>query len=416
MRMATILVGITLCLLLLASSAAASEDYTLEIFGNANEDETINMQDVTYTELIILEYRDRTELADGKHDGKINMQDVTQIELVILGKEKELTIVDDADDVVTISKPVERVVNKHWAIDDAMRILGVADRIVAVERNTKEQTVYFPELSKLPCFGEGFGSIDYELILDMHPDLFIIRYSGKYKEEPKEKLSGIPVISMKLSHPEGFKERMTKFGYIFDARDEAEEYLNWQEGCLNALNKPTEELSEDEKLRVFYGYHNDGVFMIHITSGGGQLLDLISAKNIGKNIPGGSGHPTVDPEWVIAQNPEVIIIDAETSVCCGYETDDPSAMRAVWQEIVDDPALAMSDAVKNDRVHVLCYRSLTYRPGYNVAVAYLAKLIYPDIFSDMDPREVHQECLDFLGVDFDVYEHGVFVYPQPEES
>ena len=63
MRLNTILVGIVLCLLLLASPVAAS-DYTLGIFGNANEDDTINMQDVTYTELIILEYRDRTELAD----------------------------------------------------------------------------------------------------------------------------------------------------------------------------------------------------------------------------------------------------------------------------------------------------------------------------------------------------------------
>ena len=40
------LLGITISLLLLALPATAS-DYTLEIFGNANEDDTINMQDVT---------------------------------------------------------------------------------------------------------------------------------------------------------------------------------------------------------------------------------------------------------------------------------------------------------------------------------------------------------------------------------
>ena len=63
----SILTGIIVSMLLLTSSAAASEDCTLAIFGNANEDETINMQDVTYTELIILEYRDKTEFADGKY-------------------------------------------------------------------------------------------------------------------------------------------------------------------------------------------------------------------------------------------------------------------------------------------------------------------------------------------------------------
>ena len=47
------LVGITMTMLLLALPAAAS-DHTLGIFGNANEDDTINMQDVTQIELVIL--------------------------------------------------------------------------------------------------------------------------------------------------------------------------------------------------------------------------------------------------------------------------------------------------------------------------------------------------------------------------
>ena len=125
----SILLGIT-TMLLLALPAAAS-DFTLEIFGNANEDDTINMQDVTYTELIILEYRDETELTDAKYDGKINMQDVTQIELIILGKELELTIIDAAGNDVTVPMPVERAaVNTYSAA--AFRVLDAEDRIVGV--------------------------------------------------------------------------------------------------------------------------------------------------------------------------------------------------------------------------------------------------------------------------------------------
>ena len=93
MKKNTMLVGIIMMLLL--TLPASASDYTLKIFGNANEDDTINMQDVTYLELIILEYRDETELADAKYDGEIDILDVTQIELIILGKEKELTILDN---------------------------------------------------------------------------------------------------------------------------------------------------------------------------------------------------------------------------------------------------------------------------------------------------------------------------------
>ena len=134
-------------MLLLVLPAAAS-DYMLGVFGNANEDDTINMQDVTYTELIILEYRDRTELSDAKYDDKINMQDVTQIELVILGGELELTIVDYVDRAVTIKKPIERmVVPANSYPIEAIRMLGEKDKIVSINRNVKKRVVFFQRLA-----------------------------------------------------------------------------------------------------------------------------------------------------------------------------------------------------------------------------------------------------------------------------
>jgi hypothetical protein len=53
--------------------------------GDANGDGDINMQDVTYTELIILGYTGSTGGADANGDGDVNMGDVTTIELMILG-------------------------------------------------------------------------------------------------------------------------------------------------------------------------------------------------------------------------------------------------------------------------------------------------------------------------------------------
>jgi hypothetical protein len=32
----------------------------------------------------------------------------------------------------------------------------------------------------------------------------------------------------------------------------------------------------------------------------------------------------------------------------------------------------------------------------------------------MDPKAIHQEYVDFQGIDFNVREHGVFVYPPME--
>ena len=413
----SILAGIIVSLLLLALPAAASEDYTLDIFGNANEDETINMQDVTYTELIILEYRDRTELADAKYDGKINMQDVTQIELVILGKEKELTILDDPQwsdptrVVVTINKPVERVVVRGFAEAEVLRIIDAADKIVGVTKTITDEEVYFPELGKLSSVGVR-SDLDYEAILELNPDLFL----GSIKTSDIGKLSGIAVLRQRLGHQLHFpmSERIRLFGYIFDRREEAEEFIQWHDGVLDMINERTE-VPDDEKLRVFYGYYQDKRFRVHIDSGGGQLLDMISAKNVGKNLPKPwtGGHPFVDTEWVIEQDPEIFIFDIWKLIDIqSYETDDTSGIAASREEILNLPELAETTAVEEGNVYILCsYPYLSYSPSYIVGISYLAKMIYPDQFEDWDPRAIHQEYLEYQGIDFDVYEHGVFVYP-----
>jgi iron complex transport system substrate-binding protein len=418
MRKIGYVVALMLCITLAVAPAIASS-FTLGIYGNANMDEDIDEKDIAYVEGVIKGTNAPTNLSDANYDGKVDDKDIDQIELIISGDKKELTIIDDAGDVETIHMPVNRVVTVHWSVDDSMRILGLADRIVAVEKNTKEQTSYFPELSKLTCFGDGFGEMDYELIMKTHPDLFIVRYTEDYKKEPEKMLPGVTVISMTLSHPEyagkSFEERMIKFGYIFNKIEEAKKFVAWQENCLKDLREPIKNISEDDKPRVFYGYYKDGIFKIHITSGGGQLLDIVSAQNIGKDLPKGDGHPVIETEWLVEQNPDIIIIDAEVPVS-GYETDDLSGLDAVREAILDLPELKNVDAVKNNRVYVLPSRCLTYRPGYNVGAAYLAKWIYPVQFKDFNPLGVHQEYLDLLGLDYNVSEHGVFVYPPLNES
>ena len=74
------MIGIIVSVMLLASIPSVSA----ELFGDANEDTRINMQDVTKVERMILEYDSEATSADANQDGDINMQDVTFIELIIL--------------------------------------------------------------------------------------------------------------------------------------------------------------------------------------------------------------------------------------------------------------------------------------------------------------------------------------------
>ena len=420
--MALLGIAIVLCsifFLALPAIAANQTDEPLDIYGNANEDDTIDMRDTTYIKLVIFGKKPKTDLADANYDGKVSMLDVGQTKLIILGKEKELTILDDpqwddpARTAVTIKKPVQRVVVGARSEAEALRILDAADTIVGVDEDiiTHEQfgEVYFRGLTKLPSVGFSKHR-DYEAVLILNPDLFV-------GQADREKLPSIPVIKPRLSNPITCPgtERIRLLGYIFDKREEAEEYNIWHDDVINMIQERIESGIPDinDRPRVMYARMKEKGIQIHVESGGAEVLEMTLCRNVGDELPEPwtGGHPTVDTEWLLELNPDVAIVGAAIEPYkCGYGADDTSEIAATRERFMNEPVWAKISAVKEGRMYVTAQRCLTYSPCYIVGVAYYAKWIYPDLFKDFDPVAIHQEYVDFQGIDFNVREHGVFVY------
>ena len=119
------------------------------------------------------------------------------------------------------------------------------------------------------------------------------------------------------------------------------------------------------------------------------------------------GYPSaVDREVLIERDPEVII----RLWGGGYQTDDVAEMCNKRDEIMDRPGFATVAAVDSERVY-MCYSNIIVSSTYFVGVSYYAKWFYPEEFAELDPNAIHQEYLDrFMGIDYDLSEHGVFVY------
>ena len=407
-------VGLTaIVLLLVLALPAQASDYTLGIFGNANEDEMINMQDVTYTELIILEYRDRTDLADAKYDGKINMQDVTQIELVILGKEKELTIVDSADRIVTAKKPIERIVVFYNSKFEALRILKVPIDLI-VGRTDQFDPSFFPELIDVPSIGSG-RSPDIEKILNLNPDTVIVSATTRHKLKPLVdplESAGITVLAFKCQTPEIHREEMEKLGYVLDKEDEAEKYLDWRENILNSIREKVETIPDEDTPKVYFESYKP----YHISSTYAFIEDA-GGKDIFAGEPGSS----VDPEAVITRNPDIIVKAKYPGGGYDMDADDVAELKAAREEMMNRSELQNVNAVKDGRVYITTVHFLSFLPysgcRYFVQNAYQAKWFHPKLFEDLDPQAIHQEYLtEFQGLDYDLDEHGVFVYPPVEMS
>ena len=414
-----VLVGIALCAMLLISPALASDAGTLEIYGNANEDDTIDMRDLTYVKLIFFGKKPETELADAKYDGKINPLDFIQIKLIIVGKEKEITVSQYigspaviADRTVTINKPVKRIIMLDKYGIDAIRMFGEQDKVVGVASEiTESKYSYLPELSKSPSVGKS-STPDVEEILSLNPDLVITwRSLGHNVEKLDEQLpDSIPVVGFDFWRASALKEEMMKLGYILGIKDKAEYYNNnFHDKYICLVKARTEGLSEGERPKVYKEYKE--YYTYGGTSSAQEMIELAGGKNTFADIPKSTFN--VDREEVVMRNPDIIFRSA-LYIDAGYDVDDISEMKALRDSILGLSELANVNAVKNGRVYIVD-PTLSYGLHYPIHIAYLAKWFQPNLFDDLDPKEIHREYLtEFLLLDYDLDKHGVFVY-HPEE-
>lgn len=404
----TILISVILLALIPVSNASG---WTLGIFGNANLDDTIDEADVSYVEGILAGKNNSTDFADANHDGLVDEKDIEQIRSIIKGEEKELTLVDTADRVVTVRKPLKTLVGSNIAV---MKSLGLDIKDMVIGRYNQVDVEAFPELSDdLLDVGSGW-SPDLEKILALNPDAVFLYPPGfTYDTTPtlqSLESSGMTVLCFKLQTPKIHREEVTKLGYIFNKRDEAEKYLDWYENVINDVKETAKSIPDDEKVKVYfesykpytsypqYGYINE--------SGG---IDIFAGR------PGGE----VDPEAVVNADPDVIIKVAYPGG--GYQNDakNNSDLKALRDEILSRPELKNVTAVKSGRVYVITSYLLTYLPHCNnlecFQIAYQAKWFYPDLFSKLDPDAILEGYLtEFQRWDFDLNKEGVFVYPPQE--
>ena len=347
-------------------TAASEDDDTLDIYGNANVDDTIDMRDVTFIARIILRLEEPTALADANFDGEINVLDMTQIGLINRGKEKELTIEDCFGEAETVREPVKRIVSLWSPELEVLRALKTEDKIVGVNKMVKYQKLYFPQLSKLPSVGDIWTGLDYEAILDLNPDILLTFQAqqgqgAQRKMEWERKLPGVTIISLDLDRPEAFTENVKMLGYILQKEDEAEEFIDWHDGYMDKIKSRTDGLSDDKKPKVFVWdqYTQGGSYT---TGCKGTIYHSICTIAGGENIAedllpsAGPWFFKVEPEWVIEQNPDIITASvSSSSFSCGYGTDNPSGMVAAREQILTRPelVLANANAVKSGRVYIL---------------------------------------------------------------
>jgi iron complex transport system substrate-binding protein len=396
-----VLVGIAVCAILLASPALASAGYS-KIYGNANEDDTLDMRDVTYLKLVIFGKKPETKLADANNDGKISMLDIGQTKLIILGKEKKLTLVDMADRTVTVNMPVERVVTliasptriivEIGGMDGITKLVGVDSYMLMEKYSPTRSTVFpilkaYPELKGLPSVGNYMEPNNEQIVL-LKPDVVFTYGSSPDMANRIQEQTDIPTVSIVIRfvrYPYGEKayEPYRLIGKVIGKEEEAEELISYANEKFDEIVEVTSRIDESEKVRVYSVHSNTLVKPL----GGGAVVEA-GGIDVAEGYGGFGTEVTL--EQVIDWNPDIILLGS-TSKSHTVTIDD----------VLSDSRLQTINAVKNRKVYFSRGGAIGSTPATGITkVFFMAKLFYPEKFKDLNVEEECNKVLErFYGVD-----------------
>ncbi len=321
-------------------------------------------------------------------------------------------IEDSAGRNVMIYMPIKRIITLTSDSAEAVRTLGEVDNIVGVTETIKiDGKEYFPELEDKPSVGT-WKEFDYENIVDIAmnntddivPDILVISFVYKVSgvEEGLSLFDNIAVIGLDLYKGETLEDELIKLGYILEREDETRDFINWYAAKEEAVIRAVSGLDRP-KVYIERGYTNPGESEFK-TYGEGSAINEHCEEAGGDNIAKDSKHPaTVEWEWVIDGNPDVIVKEIPETSLPGWV--DTSVAEEKRNEVMNRIGAENITAIENGSVYVHI-RSINFGSQRVVGLTYWAKIFYPDV--DLDPEAVYREYLEYQGMEYP--EDRIIVY------
>lgn len=228
----------------------------------------------------------------------------------------------------------------------------------------------YPDIAKLPTFG-GMkdGTFDVEQAVALKPDVILMNIDAKTATEEAgyiEKLAkvGIPLVYVDFREKpmENTEPSMRLMGKLIGKEKIAEDFITFRAESIAKVTD-TLEKANPKKPVVFMeraGGYSDDCCMSFGNENFGKMVELAGGINMAKDIiPGTFG--TVNPEQIIASNPEQIIITGGNWngyvpggnwVGVGYGADVKEARRKL-ENLTKRPAFTGVQAVKDGNVHAI---------------------------------------------------------------
>jgi iron complex transport system substrate-binding protein len=320
---------------------------------------------------------------------------------------EEKVISDAAGRTVKLPDRIEHVICSGPGCLRLLTYLQGQHLIVAVDDMEKRHPVFDarpyalanPQFKNYPLFGEFRGYDNPELIMTLNPQpqaIFKTFSTMGHDPDKLQKKTSLPVLVLEYgdlsNHRNSFYQSLRIMGKVVNRERRAEEIVSFFESAIQDLKGRTQGIPEWERKTCYVGgIAFKGPHGFQSTEPCYPPFHFVNARNVayGSFVKEG-GQSNVAKEKIIEWDPEILFLDLST-----LQMGDK--VGGLF-ELKTDPAYRTLGAVERGQVYgVLPYNWYAENFGSILANAYfIAKLLYPNRFRDIDPETRADEIYTFL--------------------
>jgi iron complex transport system substrate-binding protein len=322
------------------------------------------------------------------------------------------TVTDSVGREVTFNFPVKRIIVTDDTIADAVRLFGKQGLVVGVEGSMRHRG-YFPEMGQRPVIGNQWSGLNWEAIVALKPDVILMPHHPAVtpRVTAQAKRLNIPVLAIRWHYPDSMVKAVLLLGQVFGEAGRAAQFIKWRKGCIEIISQRIKEIPPQKRMSAYAEVDVSGP--IGRAAGKGMPSDETMRLAGLENICRFPNSKMVSAEWVLARNPDMIVMNdyGGRAEITGYLIKDEKRLKGYLREAKSREKFKDTKAVKNSRFYVM--NSKMRGSMHMVGALYLAKAAYPGLFADVEPQKFHREYFErWLGLPY----QGIWFYPAPGDK
>jgi len=322
------------------------------------------------------------------------------------GQEGQIVVTDHAGRQVTLPAEVNRVVVADiYPMASVITVyLGSAEKLVGIHPVCMSAAKsgllgeIFPEILEADTSFMTGSDLNVEQLLNLDPDVV---FCGAGNSELMSALenAGIPAVGVSPSKweydiLETYDQWAALLGQMFPESDKSKEISAYSQEVYDMIQDRVKDIPEEDKKDILFLFQYDDQEIV--TSGksffGQFWCEAVGGRNVAEVVEADNSNAIISMEQIYEWDPELIFVTNFTSV----QPDD------LYKNAIGGDDWSTVTAVKDKEVYKLplgSYRSYTPSADTPVTLLWMARKVYPDLFSDIDmTQEVKDYYQELYGI------------------